>query len=297
MYAAGHPPLPGFEPAVFCAAMPPHWQSIRAKPAEIQRILKLDVTQQEQTRLVLVGAAVSLAESMRLLAGQCRACERSEDGSKRGLDLANFDCYSCHHDLKSNSARQEYGFAGKPGRVPMRPWPTVLVRLSIRHFAQDSAQAETLTTELNQHLQQVRDGFDARPFGNPTRIAYAADALAAWAKELAEKVNNKPCDKAASRRLLALIPSLYQEGTADYDSARQIAWAFVVIYEEVGDKQDAEMKRILDTLRNQLKLDLPAGRARSLEGELQGGLKVLNDYDPEAFRNALKELSSRLGKK
>ena len=27
MYAAGHPPLPGFEIATFCSQMPPHWES------------------------------------------------------------------------------------------------------------------------------------------------------------------------------------------------------------------------------------------------------------------------------
>jgi hypothetical protein len=295
MYAAGHPPLPGFEPAVFSNGMR-HWQYLREKGADIQRILQFNGKDREQTKLVLVGAAVSLAESMRLLASQCRECGQATDKGKRGLDLANFDCYACHHDLKTESWRQKYGFAGTPGRVPMRPWPTALVRLAIRHAADGPAQAEVLTTDLEKRLQQVRDSFDARPFGSPARITSAAEDLATWAKDLAEMVNHKPCDEAAGRKLLALIPSLYQDGVLDYDSARQVAWAFQAICEELGE-QDVEVKRLLGLLKDQLKLELPAGRQKRIEDELQGGLKVLSDYDPEAFRRALKELSNRLGKK
>jgi hypothetical protein len=299
MYAAGHPPLPAFEPAVFSGGMR-HWQYLREKDADIQKLLQFKGGEREQTKLVLVGAAVSLAESMRLLAGQCREYEQAADEEARGLDLANFDCYACHHDLKAQSWRQQYGFAGTPGRVPMRPWPTALVRLAVRQAAGDSKDAESLTAELDKHLQHVRDGFDVRPFGNPARIAPAADALAAWAKDLARQVNNKPCDTAAARSLLAQIPSLYQDGTPDYDSARQVAWAFKVVYEELGDTQDAEVKRILAVLHEQLKLDLPAGRGKAeeqKENELREGQKVLNGYNPEAFKNALKDLSRHLGKK
>src|SRR5262249_32957402 len=150
-FAAGHPPLPGFEPTVFSDAMPRHWQYLREKPPNIQKDLQYDGREYEQTKLVLVGAAVSLAESMRLLAEQCAK-------AATGLDYANFDCYACHHDLKTQSWRQKYGFAGKPGRVPMRPWPTVLVRLAIEHAEEDPAQAKTQTAKLDNYLQQLRSG-------------------------------------------------------------------------------------------------------------------------------------------
>jgi hypothetical protein len=58
--------------------------------------------------------------------------------------------------------------------VPMRPWPTVLVRLAIQQAAGDSTQARQMLAVLDQPLHQVRDGFDARPFGTPNRIAPAA---------------------------------------------------------------------------------------------------------------------------
>jgi hypothetical protein len=295
MYAAGHPPLPGFEPAYFSDAMPRHWQYLREKNPVVQKDQQFDGKEKEQTKLALVGVAVSLAESMRVLAQQCETAMQG----KQGLDLANFDCYACHHDLKADSRRQKSGFVGRPGRVPTRPWPTVLVRLAIEHAADDKAQADALTTELDSDLKQLRNGFDARPFGEPTAIKKAADALTQLADKLAKKVNNKPCDVAAARKLLDRIPSLYQKSVLDYDSARQVAWAFDVIYKEVaGDKQDPEVLRILDvSWRKPLNLDLPAGRDGSIEGDLQGRLKALNEFDPEVFKNTLKSLANHLEKK
>jgi len=60
MYAAGHPPLPSFEVAAFSNEMPRHWDYVRDKKPKVAQIQKLDPSEFEQTKLVLVGAAVSL---------------------------------------------------------------------------------------------------------------------------------------------------------------------------------------------------------------------------------------------
>src|SRR5262245_13735833 len=74
MYAAGHPPLPGFEVATFSDAMPRHWQLPREKPARVRQLLGLDAGDHDQTRLVILGAAATLREWLRLLAAQSAAC-------------------------------------------------------------------------------------------------------------------------------------------------------------------------------------------------------------------------------
>src|SRR5207248_509811 len=53
-----------------------------------------------------------------------------------GLDFAAFDCYACHHDLKSPSDRQERGYEGIPGRPYFRQAPFVLARLVVEHAAE-----------------------------------------------------------------------------------------------------------------------------------------------------------------
>ena len=100
--------------------MPRHWQYLREKPEEARElILKKKRVDREQTRLVLVGAAVNLRESMRLLRDQAAECAKATDPDKRALDFASFDCYACHHDLQSKSWRQKRPAAGRPGRPPM----------------------------------------------------------------------------------------------------------------------------------------------------------------------------------
>ncbi len=151
------------------------------KPKEAQELLRYDGVDEERTKLVLVSAAVSLRESMRLLAREAADCAKAVDTDKRALDLANFDCYACHHDLKSPSWRQKRGYAGKPGRVPMRPWPTALVKLAIHQAAKD-AEAGVMEDVFTKKWQRLQAAFEAKPFGDAKKIAPAADDLANWAE-------------------------------------------------------------------------------------------------------------------
>jgi hypothetical protein len=303
MYAAGHPPLPSFEVAAFNEQMPRHWQYLREKPEEVQKLLEYNPKDWEQTKLVLVGAAVSLRESMRLLAHQASDCEKAlEDRhaapDRRALDLANFDCYACHHDLKSPSWRQKRGFAGKPGRVPMRPWATALVELAIGQVAEDARQARKMTADYRRLLKQVEAGFDARPFGDPRRIKPAAQKLAKWADALAAKVNDRVCAAEAARQARRRLLALCQDALLDYDSARQVAWAFRVMWDESQQiskgKPDPKVRAVLADLQERLGLQFPKGRRR-IVSDLGRSMKARNDYDPDPFRSDLRILFKRLG--
>lgn len=295
MYAAGHPPLPSFEAASFSRQMPMHWQYLRDKPEEVKKLLRYKEGELERTKLILVGAAASLRESMSLLEQQAAECVKDPKPDKRTLDWANFDCYACHHELKTPSWRQARGYLGKPGRVPMRTWPAVLIKLAIRQVANDDNEAKTMATDFEMKWRHLQTAFDDRPFGDPAKIAPAAHSLAEWADALAKRVDKKPCGEDAARRLLVHLPTLYANGTPDYDSARQIAWAFQVMYEELkpqlGDT-GPQIGKLLETLGRELKLDLPSGRQRDITEELRDGLKRLNSYDPDKFREAIRTLTT-----
>ncbi len=74
MYAAGHPPLPGFEPATFSEFQPRHWQYLREKgKPQRDRLQAFDQSHLERAELVAIGGPVLLRESMRLCAEQARA--------------------------------------------------------------------------------------------------------------------------------------------------------------------------------------------------------------------------------
>jgi hypothetical protein len=304
MYAAGHPPLPGFEAASFSEQMPRHWQYLRAKPPEVQKEQGYKSGEEEQTELVLIGAAVSLRETMSLLEEQAKNALAAKDDNKKVLDLSNFDCYACHHDLKAPSWRQKRGYPGKPGRVPMRPWSTELAKLGIVATSGDSDAAKTGFSEFNAAIRKVNAAFDARPYGNPAAIASAAGTVRQWAEKLAKNLNSGTIDTKAARALLGRFSALYVGSqkaprTLDYDSAREVAWAFEVIYNELNDRKkgDARVRKDFAGLDALLKLRLPKGREKIVEDELQESLERINAYNPTRFRELFSSLTSAVSKK
>jgi hypothetical protein len=295
MYAAGHPPLPSFEPASFSNQMPRHWDYIREKPIAVQKLQGLSADEYEQTKLVLIGAALTLSRSMHTVAHDARRAAEAMGDDLKVLDLSHFDCYSCHHDLRSPSWRVLRSSPGKPGRVPMKQWPTELVRLALRHLAADekAAAEQAMRDKLVATLQQA---YVARPYGDPARMAKAAAALAKWADDLAERVNRSKVDRDAAVRMLKLAPGLYSgaEGRGpllDYDSARQVAWACQAISAELLRKRedDPEVRKPFKALDEYLKLRFPRA-PRLVEDDLQENLEQLYRYDPFRFRTLLGEL-------
>ena len=118
MYAAGHPPLPGLETATFSDAMPRHWKYLSEKKnkeyldkktAAVQKVIlehyHLAKNDLERSQLVVIAGVVSFRESMNLLATQAEQGP-ARDTEKQWPELAQFDCYACHHDLKTPSTRQ-----------------------------------------------------------------------------------------------------------------------------------------------------------------------------------------------
>jgi hypothetical protein len=291
MYAAGHPPLPSFEIATFCDAMPRHWQTPREKPVRFQKLLGFDGKEHDQTRLVLVGAAVSLRESLRLLARQSAACLKAEDTDERALDYAVFDCFACHHDLNSPSWRQRRGFAGAPGRVPLPSWPVALSGPLLRLTYGDEAPRQTEAVQRQRDLLEV--ALRVRPYGDPAKVEPAAMGLVRSADNLVS-ASRKTVDAASAARILAEL-----RGPApDYDSARQIAWALRMVYREQllvnGKRPDPQAQRALASLVEPLRLTLPSGRKNDLMTDLGEALRARNAYDPDRFRQALTEVAGRL---
>jgi hypothetical protein len=301
MYEAGHPRLPGFEAAAFCEAMPRHWRLAREKPAAIRALAADEGGECEQTRLALVGAAVSLRESMRLLARQSAACLKSDDPDGRALDYASLECSACHHDLRPPGRGPGRDAPGAAGRGPgyARRWPAALIGPALRHAYGDKAPREA---EAFRGLwEKVEAGLRARPDGDPARAGPAAEALARWADELAGAVSRCPIDRADGERALAGLLRLPEDEAPDYDSARQIAWAVAIVYREQGQQgrpaKDAGAEPSPVSLAGQLRLTLPPGGPGRTSADLGEALQARGAYDPGRFRRSLAALAERLAQK
>jgi hypothetical protein len=293
MYAAGHPPLPSLEVVTFGQQMPPHWEALKKKKAQALDLLKIkgDVAAFEETRLAVIGSVASLRESLNLLAAQASQAAAPPDGHERGLDLANFDCYACHHDLKTPSWRQR-GYPGKPGRPRMRSWTTPLVKVSLEEFGSAGAAAK----QLGSDLRKLADEFDDRPFGNCQRIGPAARGIADGLGRTIDALKAVPYDRAAAGRLLRRLGAAADAETPDYDSARQIAWAFRIIYAEwkPGGEKDSNFVKVWDDLDADLQFRLPR-RGDNKAPPSGEPLDRLSRYDPDRFKQNVRRLSALVG--
>ena len=303
MYAAGHPPLPGIEVATFSEQMPHHWQYLRDKSPEILKSLRFDraAVQFERLRLVAISSLATLRESMTLLAAQADRCASAKEADDKVLDLANFDCYACHHDLRSSSGWRQRRYVGTPGRPQMRTWSVPLAKITLEVMKGDEA-----VKSLDAGLKNVYAAFSMQPFGSCPEIATAARALASqleqWIAELAKPETHY--DQTTAARYLRQLCSIGEQATPDYDGARQIAWAFETIYEEWkpnSTDKDPRVTEVIGALKRDLKLELPKRAAgaestgeSAIEKDLPNSLSKIYEYDPETLKKGLRKLSELL---
>ena len=299
MYAAGHPPLPSFEAATFGDAQPPHWEYLSEKSEKRLARIKPppNAKNLESTQLVVLGGLVNLRESLKLLADEAGAIKPATIGA-RWPDFARFDCYACHHELEraeEGSWRQARFRGGSPGRPLTPDWPMALVQLGIA--AGDSASAANRQHRLDDTLKEVRKNLKVRPFGDASTLAPAARELAGWADSAIHDLDNTVFDAAKARTLLVRLCELAKDRIPDYDSARQIAWAFRVVYREAvqAGRRDAEIESALAALESELDLDLPPAKAQAqIETTLPDRLKKAAEFNPASFQGHFARISGRL---
>jgi hypothetical protein len=297
MYAAGHPPLPGIELATFSEDLPRHWYSLKKKAPAVQAELKkrfgLDPNELEQTRLVVLGGASALREAMTLLADQADPMSPYKAAAGGWPDFAQFDCYACHHELTRASWRQRRGTRGRPSAPD---WPEALAPLSIAATAADPAETRRQLEEFHKRAGDLHLAFTARPFGDRERISAAARELAAWSDGRIAALHGVKFDAAAGERLLRRLCVLAQEGSPNYDAARQLGWGFERISSDVSLSREAgqQRDRILEALERDLALKVPSGKKQSIEAGLPARMKAMESYDPARFRALFGDLQRAL---
>lgn len=300
MYAAGHPPLPSVEIATFADSVGQrHWRYLPEKrtggpDAEKAVAEFLDKTAHEdaaspKSRLLLFGSVGTLRQSADLIAGEAATALTAEAGGRRWPELATFDCYACHHDLRYPGWRQQTYRAGSvPGRPLLQRWPTVLVHLALQHAGLEPALLTDAVKDLDGVIQ-------AQPFGNPADIPAAANKVIALCDTLADKLRNRPFGPADSAALYSHLLTLaeQQQDQLDYESARQVIWGLRILASEAGDAlpNRAPILVSLDRVASEIvQADLPARTKQAIADQLAAALESVNAYTPADFRRHLGEL-------
>jgi nitrate/TMAO reductase-like tetraheme cytochrome c subunit len=318
MYAAGHPPLPGIEVATFCDALPRHWETLTEKVQKRGRQIlvlgerkmtfaefyrekhdfnpgeKLDENL-EQTRTVAISAVGGFKMSMELIAGQAaKHTEKPESWP----EFAMYDCYACHHDLKSDSWRLERPNSGVPGRPGARAWSATLLPLVMSHAHGDQKV-------LADKLKTLDFAYSNTPFGQPDEIAKSSRDLANWSKSLLKKLQASPFTKANSAKLLNGMFDRAAGTSLDFDSARQLAWGAKALFGELHPqalygKSDPKIggppvelnDGPFNELNKMLSLRLPQGQVPIVGEFLTETLDRMRKYEPKDFRAEMKKIAN-----
>jgi hypothetical protein len=306
MYAAGHPPLAGFDSATYSLAMPRHWIPLAERSGDefgrYKEIHQASRVHAANTREVLLGGLASLESNLKLLADYAA----SPADQTAWPEFALYDCFACHHDLQPQSLQVRSRGGRRPGRPPLRIWPNVLAELALVQSGQ--------APRLNSVLTEVSAALDARPFAERDRLGSAASAAAKLVCQEIGRLNREldrsalPNDAAAKVRerqmaaqVLMQICDVATSELCDYDTARQLTWAFERVYEDFQKlhpeaDDHAAIRQALGELKNPtLGFDLVRGQqAIGEQSTLAAFLNARSKYNAEHFREQFHRMRETL---
>ncbi len=338
MYAAGHPPLIPFELNAFAENEPNHWNLNR----DNQFLLQLgegkigfnflnesgkgkapDSTQQmkiaKDNYYVIsgesktikdwaIGSLSSLNHWTKLINEEAKI----SDTNHQLMDFAHFDCYSCHHDLKVPSERQQRGYNGIPGRPLLKSSYILPVRiiLSVLDKNNKANSENKLLTEFNEKIRSLNLSAGTGAFGNPKKMIQATETINEFLEKRIKDVEAISFNKDLCEKFLLevneTIGKIAQKEAGelaylDYESAQLLSWAALNLVAECQHFQSNKippglvegLKKLQPDLANPAKgivlthlRDPQLDGFKSIQERLKDRLKTLGNYSGTNFRKA-----------
>jgi hypothetical protein len=248
LIAAGHPALK-FEFTAYLAKMPRHWTE--KSPGE-----------GFDARAWAVGQAASASTAMRLLSS--RALDREQPWP----EFAEYDCYSCHHQLYgSGTTRGEERNDATPGLPVWGTWYLSMASV----FDEDATHAKALD-EIRRLMQH--------PASDRNELAQAADRAARQFDGLANRLTTDNYSPAAVLRILDRLKDVAtQAAGSHWDGQAQLYLALVALHYARHDSQgrpppDDALTQSLRRTREELMFPIIANNAQRRQFDSPRGLNV-----------------------
>jgi hypothetical protein len=253
--AAGHPRL-NFEFSDFQYKLHKHWDEAKDKDPARDPRGRRDFEAQSWA----IGQIAAAEAALRLLA------ERAGDERRPWIELAEYNCFACHHDLQPESWRQNSRVKGTAGILTWSPWYFTLLPEAVEALGSSDAKLAALIHALTAEMES--------PQGNRDKTARLARQSA---ESLAALVRREP---AAAWRLP--VESLLQKALVNADAKAASSW----------DHVRPRYAALAALARAHRDLGQPAPRLRELEDLLHFplGLDSPRDYDPARIEEALRRL-------
>lgn len=263
LLAAGHPRL-AFEFGAYHANLPKHWRETGP-----------NTNPDFEVRAWLLGQVVTTTTALELLAHRTKAT------AQPWPELAEFNCFACHHDLAAPSWRRaRINLGSFPGAILPAEWYTAPLRMLAGGRRRSlPAIGETLET---------LHGLLARP--SPDRSAIAARAGAA-ATQLAAALPGLDTVPFRSDELHELIAALLKQAPAaatNWDQAAQLYLALAALAPTrtalAGASRDPKVAAALREVFTAL--DFPSGNSVRYNSPQQ--------FRPDSVRQAFDRLRTVL---
>jgi hypothetical protein len=219
----------------------------------------------------------------------------------------------CHHELQYPGWRQSRTTQA-PGR-PLNPrWPQALVSVAIDQTSADRVAAGQKKKQFAKLLDDLDEPFRRQPFADPADIAAPAQKLTEFlGHEVLAPLKTSRFDQRAAAAALGQLCAAATEKVVDYDSARQLAWAFDRVYNEfkqttVGEGQANPAAKTIDdelaAVKTELRLEMNSHRTApndalivALKNEdLQAAVKSAADYAPQHFQKRFQTIADAVGR-
>lgn len=266
LIAAGHPRL-YFEMSTYQAKMPRHWSR--------EKDLYLNSSETE-ARLWMVGQFVSSEAAIDLLR------IRASDDEKPWPELAEYGCFSCHHDLKQQRWKgQKEFFMSRPGVARWGTW----------HIGTtEQIVLERAETMINGPVSDLRNAMQAK-IPDRERVVQLCQVLKPELVRIADSMCERPAsDGHAIEIVRALMRKPYLESQSNWDMLTQKYLAAVATRQAIVDSRylasfanfdpDFARSRLIE-LRNIIKFVEPLDGPYHLSEE---NLKSLNQKFLEIFQ-------------
>ena len=223
LIAAGHPRLT-FEMAAYHDLLPKHWDAAAERRRDPAQELRLWAIGHGASAKAMSDIAVARAE----FAIRDRATHVTPD-------LAEFDCYACHHDL-AEPTRGRPTLTSPLGTPRWGSWAVAPARVAARQspstFDQDGSAADGSLARLLGLMQQSRLG-TAPAQTLLTTAQQSSRDLAAWSRS----IEFAPTDVARSQQLLRrlLADESAAEWLPNWDGQTQRYLAIVAVNQTLSD--------------------------------------------------------------
>jgi hypothetical protein len=317
MYAAGHPPLPGFELKSFADMLPPHWRELgggeaaeppRARPETLLGKKPGTITteflgatadpyfkglrekQPEYFASIVDDYGESFAASRSIAVGALVACAENAALTKALASESNSPLLPAEGrwpelaQFECAACHHELRDASWRQRQPRIAAPG---RPLLRDWSSPLARAVVAAlasdeaASLDGMLRQVQQAGAAKPFGDADALAPLLSLVEQRLNDQATLVESQPFTRTDALALLRSVAQVGSESALEYDAARQLVWAFREVLDEV-DSQGAwtAVRGPLNELEQSFVLDLAArGVRRKVQIETPGDTRDAFEID------------------